>query len=230
MKKYVNLNILAEGQAEREFAQNTLGSYFEPLGILVDSRCVITSRKKHKKGGLGNYFQAKNDLVRWIAEEKGRHPFFTTMFDLYALPNDFPKFEESLKIIDPYKRVEFLENALFEDINYHKFIPYIQLHEFEALLLANPEILLMEYVDAKKQIEKLKEIVANYDDNPEKVNTGNATAPSKRIIALIPEYEGNKVSVGSVLAGIEGIEVQKGRCKHFADWINKIQNISEQSV
>ena len=83
---YINLNILAEGQAEREFAQNTLGVYFEPLGILVDSRCVMTSRKKHKKGGLGNYLQAKNDLIRWISEEKGRHPFFTTMFDLYALP------------------------------------------------------------------------------------------------------------------------------------------------
>ncbi len=230
MKKYVNLNILAEGQAEREFAQHTLGSYFEPLGILVDSRCVLTSRKKHKKGGLGNYLQAKNDLNRWISEEKGRQPFFTTMFDLYALPNDFPKFRESLKITDPYKRVEFLENALFEDIGYHRFIPYIQLHEFEALLLANPEILLMEYVNARKQVEKLQEIVANHDNNPEKVNTGNTTAPSKRIIALIPEYEGNKVSVGSVLAGIEGIEVQKERCKHFADWINKIQNISEQSV
>lgn len=222
MKKYNYLNILAEGQAEREFAQNTLGKYFEPFGILVESRCVITSRKKHKKGGLVNYSQAKNDLFRWISEEKGRDPFFTTMFDLYALPNDFPKFEESLKISDPYQRVEFLENALWEDINHHKFIPYIQLHEFEALLLANPDMLLIEYMDAIQQVGKLKEIVAQYDSNPEKVNTGKTTAPSKRIISLIPEYEGNKVSVGAVLAGIEGIEIQKNRCKHFADWIDKI--------
>ncbi len=104
MKEYVYLNILAEGQAEREFAQNTLGTYFEPFGLLVDSRCVLTSRKHHKKGGLGSYLQAKNDLIRWIAEEKGRHPFFTTMFDLYALPNDFPGFAESLKISDPYRK------------------------------------------------------------------------------------------------------------------------------
>lgn len=229
MKKYI-LNILAEGHAEREFSRNTLGEYFEPFGILVDSRCVVTSRKKHKKGGIISYLQVKNDLFRWIAEEKGRQPFFTTMFDLYALPSDFPKFEESLKILDPYKRVEFLENAMSEDIGYHKFIPYIQLHEFEALLLANPEILLMEYVNANKQIEKLKEIVAKYDNNPEKVNTGKTTAPSKRIISLIPEYEGNKVSVGSVLAGIEGIEIQKHRCRHFADWINRIENIPDQTA
>lgn len=228
MKKYLYLNILAEGQAEREFAQKTLGPYFEPFGIVADSRCVLTSRKKNKKGGLENYQQVKNDLKRWISEEKGRHPFFTTMFDLYALPNDFPKFNESLKILDPYQRVEFLENAFSEDINYNKFIPYIQLHEFEALILANPEILLLEYLDAHKQVEQLKKIVENYDNNPERVNTGNTTAPSKRIISLIPEYEGNKVSVGAVLAGIDGVKVQKERCKHFADWIEKIEKLSEK--
>lgn len=227
MKEYIYLNVLAEGQAEREFAQNTLGPYFEKLGIVVDSRCVITSRKKHKKGGLVSYIQAKNDLTRWIAEEKGRNPFFTTMFDLYALPVDFPKFQESLEIQDPYSKVEFLENALSEDIGYHKFIPYIQLHEFESLLLANPDILLLEYVNAHKQIELLKTIVADYGGNPEKVNTGNSTAPSKRIISVIPAYEGNKVSVGAVLAGIDGIQILKDRCSHFANWLNKIEDISQ---
>ena len=140
MKTYTALNVLAEGQAERAFAQNALGPYFEPSGILVGSRCVITSRKKSKKGGMSSYIRAKNDLKRWISEEKGRQPYFTTMFDLYALPNDFPGFEESLKITDPYRRVEHLENSLAEDIGYHKFIPYIQLHEFETLLLANPDL------------------------------------------------------------------------------------------
>jgi hypothetical protein len=183
MSSYVYLNILAEGQAEREFVQKTLNPYFQPLGIIVDSRCVITSRKKHKKGGLDNYLQVKNDLMRWIAEEKGRRPFFTTMLDLYALPNDFPGFGASLKINDPYQRVEFLEKAFLEDIDYYKFIPYIQLHEFEALLLANPELLLMEYFWAKTKVETLKQIVADHNDNPEEVNTGWTTAPSKRIIS-----------------------------------------------
>lgn len=228
MKKHVHINVLAEGHAEREFARNTLGPYFEPFGISVDSRCVLTSRNMHKKGGLVSFLHAKNDLNRWIREEKGRQPFFTTMFDLYALPNDFPKFKESLKIPDPYARVEFLEKALAEDIRYNKFIPYIQLHEFESLLLANPDILLIEYMDAGKEVEKLKKIVAKYDGNPEKVNNGSTTAPSKRIISLIPEYEDNKVSVGAVLAGIDGIEVQKERCKHFGDWISKIHGIIER--
>jgi hypothetical protein len=230
MKNYVYLNILAEGQTEREFALKTLYLYFERFGIIVDSRCILTSKNKHKKGGLINYKQAKNDLQRWISEEKNRQPFFTTMFDLYALPNDFPKFEESVKILNPYERVEFLEKALFEDIGCYKLIPYIQLHEFEALLLANPDILLMEYIDATDKIEKLKAIVAEFDNNPEKVNSGSTTAPSKRIISLIPAYKGNKVTVGAELAGYEGIPIQKTRCKHFGDWIDKIHEISEPRI
>jgi Domain of unknown function (DUF4276) len=229
MTQYTRLNIIAEGQTEREFAKETLSRYFESFGVLIDARCVMTSKNKHRtyRGGLLDYSKAKRDINNWISEEKSGQPYFSTMFDLYALPNDFPKFEESLKILDPYQRVEFLEKAMYEDIGHHKFIPYIQLHEFESLLLANPDLFLLEYMDAKEQVEQLKDIVMKHDNNPEKVNTGRETSPSKRIISLIPQYEGNKVNVGSVLAGIEGIDIQKIRCKHFADWVEKIEKINE---
>jgi hypothetical protein len=231
MKKYIRLNVTAEGQTEMEFAKNTLSDYFAPLGIFVDARCVATSKNKNKtfRGGLLSYAKAKKDIINWIKEEKSGEPFFTTMFDLYALPDDFPQYETSLRIGEPYQRVEFLEKALYEDISYHKFIPYIQLHEFEALLLANPDLFLLEYLDAHAAVEALKIIVQQHDNNPEKVNTGRETAPSKRIITHIPAYDGNKVTVGAVLAGIEGIDVQRKRCKHFDDWINKIVQLNAGS-
>jgi hypothetical protein len=53
------------------------------------------------------------------------------------------------------------------------------------------------------------------------------TAPSKRIIKLIPEYEWNKVSVGASIAGLIGIDYLKGACKHFNDWITKLENLSQ---
>lgn len=226
--KYIRLNITTEGQTEMEFARKTLSTHFIKFGIIVDSRCVMTSKNKYKtyRGGLLDYGKAKKDILRWMAEEKSGEAYFTTMFDLYALPNDFPKFEESLKIQDPYLRVSFLEEAFKKDIDNHKFIPYIQLHEFEALLLSNPEILLIEYPDARREIEKLKRIISENNNNPELVNTGKNTAPSKRIINLIPEYEGNKPTVGSILAGIEGVEIQKNRCIHFGKWVEKIEKIN----
>lgn len=51
------------------------------------------------------------------------------MFDFYALPTDFPGYSDSLAKMDSYERVESVEDAFAENINMHRFIPYIQLHE-----------------------------------------------------------------------------------------------------
>ncbi len=148
------------------------------------------------------------------------------MFDLYALPSDFPNFEVAQKYTDPYKRVEFLEKSLADDMNISKFVPYLQLHEFEALLLANPQNLAIEYFDKITEIKELEKIVTAHNNNPELINTGRETAPSKRIIKLIPEYKGNKVTVGAELAGIDGITTLKQSCKHFGDWVAKLEQLN----
>lgn len=221
------INIVAEGQSEREFAQQSLSEHLLPFGVVVQSRCVMTSKTWYKtyRGGLLDYGRAKRDIERWIAEEKSGDPYFTTMFDLYALPTDFPGYEAAHRLRNPYEKVALLEQAMREDIGYHKFIPYIQLHEFEALLLGNPDLLLDEYPEASQQIAALKQAVAAHQGNPELVNDGRETAPSKRIIQLIPEYEGNKVTVGAVLAAMEGIENQKRHCRHFGEWISRLEQL-----
>ena len=75
----------------------------------------------------------KNDILRFLAQEKSNDVFFTTMIDLYAIPNDFPGLEAAEKLRhSPTKRVEALEQAFAQDISDWRFIPYIQLHEYEA--------------------------------------------------------------------------------------------------
>jgi Domain of unknown function (DUF4276) len=227
--KYVRLNITTEGQTEMEFVKRYLADYLVNFGVVVHARCVMTSKNKFRKyrGGLLDYQRAKNDIINWIKEEhKNDNVFFTTMFDLYALPNDFPNFGESKQHSDPYRRVEFLEESLANDINISKFVPYLQLHEFEALLLANPQNLVIAYFDKEKEIKTLEQLVATHSNNPELINTSPETAPSKRIIQLIPEYEGNKVTVGADLAGIDGIATLKQRCKHFGDWVTKLEQLN----
>lgn len=223
----IRIKIIAEGQTEMEFCRQVLNPYFNPKGIFIESRCVQTSRNRHTifRGGLLDYQRAKADILRWIKEEKSGEPYFSTMFDLYALPDDFPGFQQAQLIADPYQKVVFLENALQEDIGHHKFIPYIQLHEFEALLLANPDALLLEYPDKQDAIEQLKGVVAQHQHNPELVNEGQQTAPSKRIIRLIPEYEGNKVSAGAILPGIDNLASAKNYCQHFREWLDRLSTL-----
>lgn len=226
MSSFIRLNITAEGQTEERFVKQTLSGYLGHFNISTDVRNVLTSKDKKKcyRGGLISYEKAKKDILTWLKEDNNSEARFTTMFDLYALPKDFPGYNESQKITEAYKKVEFLETAFKEDVNDKRFIPYIQLHEFEALLLSKPQELELEYFEHAKAIKNLIKIVEE-KGNPELINDDPDTAPSKRIIKLIPEYECNKVSVGASIAGIIGIEWLKEKCKHFNEWLLKLEQL-----
>jgi Domain of unknown function (DUF4276) len=158
-----------------------------------------------------------------MAEDAGAR--FTTMFDLYALPADFPGFEAARRMIDPYARVAHLEAEFYQDITDHRLIPYIQLHEFETLLFADPTKLDWEYIEHEKEISSLVEIAAQFD-NPELINDGPGTAPSKRIIAKIPRYASQKASVGPLVAKQIGITKMRDVCPHFAHWLTTMERLA----
>ena len=136
----IRLHIIAEGQTEKKFVDTVLTDYLSGFDVFCDTRCVLTSKDKRtgKKysGGLSSYKKAKNDILLWIKQDKKTDCRFSTMFDFYALPGDFPGMDEIESITDPYEKVALLENALVRDIGDDRFIPYIQLHEFEALILS----------------------------------------------------------------------------------------------
>ncbi|MEW8115742.1 MAG: DUF4276 family protein, partial [Candidatus Thiodiazotropha sp.] len=125
---------------------------------------------------------------------------------------------------DPYRRVSVLEEALSADINResgdNRFIPYIQLHEFETLILADPKQLDWEYLEHDQPIQNLIDMVEKEGGNPELIDDGEHTAPSKRIIAEISEYAGNKTISGPLVAGKIGMTALCKRCQHFAKWID----------
>ncbi len=153
---------------------------------------------------------------------------FTTMFDLYALPNDFPGYNDAKGVNDPYEKINILEQSFSEDIGDQRFIPYIQLHEFETLLFSDLSMLEIEYFDHDKEISKLEKMLESFSNNPELINENVDTAPSKRIIKLIPEYKGNKVNVGATIASMIGIEHLKNTCRHFNEWVLKLEGLNRR--
>jgi hypothetical protein len=175
------------------------------------------------RGGLPDYGKARRDLERWMAEDSGA--VFTTMFDLYALPADFPGYEEARRLPNPYERVAFLERALAADVGGHRVIPYFQLHEFEALLFCDPQKFDREYLEHEQQIARLVAI-AEAHDSPELIDDGPETAPSKRIVEHIPEYAFQKASRGPLIAQRIGIERMRGRCPHFAEWLGRLESLA----
>ncbi len=134
---------------------------------------------------------------------------------------DFPGYAEAARAPDPYARVGILEAALGEAVGDERFIPYIQLHEFEALLFADPSKLDTQFPDRPLAIGQLVE-TARVVDSPELVDDGPTTAPSKRISAAIPEYESRKASAGPIVAAKIGLPVLQTQCRHFREWLERL--------
>lgn len=230
MMKAKVLHILCEGQTEQGFADKVLKPYLQAQGITsVKSTMVTTNRKMNIQGGMLSYQQAKQDLsilFKSNLDDEYTSHFFTTMFDFYALPNDFPNYSEAIKIQDKYQMIDSVEVSFANDINECRFIPYIQLHEFEALVFCGIEYLKELYPECDKSVKILNTVLADFD-NPELINHGSSTAPSKRIIHAIEseakqKYKYNKPKSGTFVTENVGIDKLRHDCPHFNKWIERL--------
>jgi hypothetical protein len=226
----MRLHIIAEGQTEETFVNNTLAIHLGHFNIQTDVRCVMTIKNGAQihRGGLSKYDKVRFDVTQWIKQDQSPEVRFSTMFDFYALPIDFPGFQQAQKLSDAYDQVRAIENAFRDDIGDYRFIPYIQLHEFEALLFADIRQMEWAFIDQEKQIGKLVTIAQEFE-NPELINLHQETAPSKRIIAKIPEYTFRKASAGPIVADKIGIQTIRNRCQHFDEWIKRLEGLSQET-
>ena len=219
--------VVTEGQSETNFVNKVLSPYFLSDGKIFIPTTVLTKKDerngKMHKGGMSNFAKAQTTIKQDLAYTNSSDVFVTTMFDFYRLPTDTPGYKEAKKLSNPYDKVACLEQNMlnFEKLaNQTVFHPYIQLHEFEALLFSNINLLGEEYFEY--DIQPLKDCVTE-KKNPELINDGAATAPSKRILKCIPDYD--KATAGvSVLEKI-GVDILCNKCPHFAEWIDWIRSL-----
>ena len=222
----VRLRLFAEGATEQTFADNVLKRHLANFGVYMEKPVLIAhARKKgkvHRSGGR-KFIPMQNDIRRFLKQESGDNVFFTTMIDLYALHKGFPGLEEAEKLrSDPYKRVQALEKSWLDETGDKRFIPFIQLHEFEGYLFTDVSQFAIFFDNTKSQISRLKKIMDKVQ-SPELIDDGQHTAPSKRILSQFPDY--SKVTVGPQMAERIGLESIRSRCPHFNAWIERLEKL-----
>ena len=214
--------IIVEGQTEETFVKEVLYPHLFPMGVWPSPLLTGTrkTRRADKGGHRGVYGCIREDIVCTLKQHAPRGAHVTTMLDLYALPTDFPGFAGAGRVRDPYRRVEGIEQAIEGDIDDHRFFAYIQLHEFEALLLSDTQAIVRSYPTALAGVASLTQEIAAFR-GPEWVNDDPVTAPSKRLRAHIPEYD--KTLAGSLIVMDIGLDVVRAKCQHFAAWLTKLE-------
>lgn len=222
------LNIFCEGPTEQGFCVQVLQPHLFPHGDGLIHTLAVGEKDYHHVYGLGRH--AKYEKIRrfignTIKQRRGPNVFFTTLSDLYGLPADFPgKDGNTYNAADPNRYVLELEAAMLADIGHHQFIPHLQLHEYETMLFADPKAFEIAFEKRGAEIRQLMDI-ADSVPTIEHINQGRDTAPSKRIINIIPEYDGRKSSAGPDIAEYIGLATIRGKCPHVDRWLCELESI-----
>jgi hypothetical protein len=223
-KAVIRLHAVVEGQTEETFVNQVLAPELGTRQIFIDAHRETTGRRSlpPARGGIQRYVQLRNDLVFWMRQEKGRDVRFTTMVDLYRLPPDFPGYDDCKRNADPYARAECMEDRLQEDIQDDRLVPYIQLHEFEALFFSDVHRFEIAFPDRPAEVQKLKSIRDRFP-SPEHINDQPDRSPAKRILDVIPEYV--KTVSGILIVQHIGLPVLRKECLHFGRWLERLEQL-----
>lgn len=213
--------IICEGQTEQEFCNDILQPHFNQFGIIIQNPTI-----KKTAGGIVNWSALKHQIETHLKLDQTA--YITTLIDFYGIHanHNYPNWTQANKLTDKNIGMDLMEEAMLADIQVQlqsRFIPYIQLHEFEGLLFCNIDVFnngfeQNEFLD----YNYLVETIDNYQ-NPELINDSSITAPSKRLTRIIKDY--SKITHGCLIAQEIGINKIRSKCPRFSQWISILEKI-----
>lgn len=226
MSDHIEVIVLVEGPTEQTFVREVLAPVMQAKNVYM--RPALISGV----GGDIRFARAEKEIGIHLKQRNST--YITTMFDYYGIDSDWPGKSEVIqaistgtKITAPKKGIA-MENATLETIqDYYsefspdrRFIPYIQMHEFEALLFSDTGIL-ADKINVRERL--VTEITQDFD-TPEDINDSPDTAPSKRLHSLRKDYR--KVAMGTAITKAIGIQAIREKCIHFNDWLTRIEQLA----
>ncbi len=215
---------VVEGQTEQTFIRDILAPRLANQRIYITAQLI--GRPGHK-GGIGPFPRASADILRLIKQD--RQLFVTTMFDFYGMPTTWPGRSEANNL--PFeKRASHVEIAIYkkiaqelgDDFQPNRFIPYVQMHEYEALLFSMPSAI-TRVMNSNSALSILEEIKDQFK-NPEAINDSPETAPSKRLARIFPKFR--KPIHGVSIAKKIPFEILLDECSHFQCWIQRLEKLT----
>lgn len=224
------LLIHVEGRTEQGFVSEILAHHLYRFGYTdVRARIMGQHRERERRGGIKPWPETRNFIVHHLREDP--EVLSGIMVDYYGMPQrgdaawpgragaspqlQYPNRIEELLSLD-------ISNAMGGGFNPRRFIPYVMMHEFEAMLFSDCNGLARTIgnPDNATAFQAIRDRFAS----PEDINDSPETAPSKRIAALTPEYQKPLQGVQAVQE--IGIDVIRGQCRHFREWLQYLESLA----
>ena len=209
------LCIICEGQTEREFVRKLLVPHLQTFGI--DAYATpLTAGPKQQRGGNVSIPR----LAKHIRNEYHNSDFITTLVDYYGFKNanGRPKAQLEQDILNE------AQSLIKQGFKAYRVCPYIQMHEFEALLFSDISRFQL-HDDWNNESETKLQRVCNRFETPEDINNGIQTAPSKRLDDIFPGYGKNKTLYGPLIAEDIGLAKIRQECLLFNNWIGQLEKL-----
>jgi hypothetical protein len=217
----IRVYVVVEGQTEESFVNNLLGQVFWPHQVFLIPILL---------GGHTTYARVTRDVLKLLKQDPAA--YCSTMLDFYGLGKGFPgtPLPQNLPNIDKVRRIE---DAFKEDICNRlpdfrpdmRFLPYLQLHEYEALLFSDSPA----FATAIRQphLARVFQALRDEFETPEDINNHPNTAPSKRVLEAYPAYE--KIIDGTLAASAVGVETMRRECPHFREWLERLEALEQRN-
>jgi hypothetical protein len=217
---------IVEGHTEQAFVRDQLAGHLGRYGISI---WAVLPGKTGNRGGVRKWESTRNDIIRTLKQRR----YCTTMFDFYGMPKDWPGREDAAQLPwgqrGPHVEGEILKDiarTVGESFNPAQFVPYVQVHEFEALLFSNTfELARLAAPDENRvnSIQGKLDAVLEKEGNPEAIDDGYESCPSRRIEGLVRGYR--KRLHGPIVAGRIGLMKLRECCQHFGAWVGKLEQL-----
>ena len=222
MNKWLTLQIVVEGLTEQIFVNELLVDYLVRHNIAVHATQVS---KPQQKGGDIRFERVKTDVLAFLRQRNDI--VVSTFVDYYGI-HQWPGLEDITTGMPPSAIADTLNKMAVQilDREYpelrvrERFIPYLSMHEFEALLFSDTAVLSTELNTSKKLFDD----VLLECGTPEQINTVRETSPSHRL-KMLSQGRFKKTSSGIRIAKKIGIDKIREQCPLFDAWLKRIENL-----
>jgi hypothetical protein len=221
----IEIVAIVEGPTEQMFIRDIVAPYLTDNTIFL--KPIILS-KPGQKGGDVKFARAKNDIERHL---KQRPDTYLTLFiDYYGIKKGWPGRDitpDEKRTLSAIQKANRVNDATLQEVCQlyddfrpdRRFIPFIAMYEFEAMLFSDPHILADKLQVHKNQIDE----ILRECGEPENINDSPQSAPSKRLEALSGRFK--KTTTGITIAKEIGLQKIRDKCPIFNAWLTKIEQL-----